>query len=251
MPLRVRALAVAAAAFAALATTWAIAAAVQPAAHQFIKGEQFRYSRVLTFGFSGGEGAIDSAGPQTLADVEDIRVVDVSASGATLAYTVEVDQTRDLTNVSDVATVTASFSTPNGTIIRTNANGTWRYPDGRIAENIVTWDPAQLGRRPAALTAGQHWPVNIPGTMTSAPIHGVVRVVSVGPNALALHVESTPPLSSSGDVRGANGWYADIAFEDGIVREIHRLAVERIGTGARCGDARFESRIRLVKHSTP
>jgi hypothetical protein len=87
--------------------------------------------------------------------------------------------------------------------------------------------------------------------MASAPVHGVVRVVSIDSNTLALHVESTPPLSSSGAVHGTNGWYTDVIFERGIVREIHRLAVARIGTCARCGNARFESRIRLVTHSTP
>ena len=50
MRVRLRTSAVVVAAIAALATTWALAAAVQPASHGFVEGEFFRYTSVLAMG---------------------------------------------------------------------------------------------------------------------------------------------------------------------------------------------------------
>ena len=229
-----------------LATAWAHAAEVRPAAHNYVKGELFRYTTVLTLGL-GDDPGVSGDGPHTMSTVAEVRVVGVSPFGATLAYRV-VDH-----KVAYASDVTATFrASGDGTLrFRASRDGTWRYSNGRITESFVTWDPVLLGAQPGVLIAGQHWVVNVPRRASSEASHAVVRAVSVGLNKLTLHVESAPPLSSSGAPRGKNGWYADVAFEDGIVRELHRYAVQRTGPGAGGVDARFDSRVRLLTHTTP
>jgi hypothetical protein len=167
---------------AALGTTWAYAAAVLPAAHQFVKGEHFRYSNVLAMGV--GEGVVVVDGPQTMTTVEDVDVVDVSASSATLSYHVQHDK--------------ATGFAPSTHTVRASSDGTWRYADGRIAENIVTWDPARFGPQPPALTAGQQWQVDVPRDILLPPGHAIVRAVSVDPDNLVLRVDGTRNPSNRG-----------------------------------------------------
>lgn len=246
MSVRIRTFAAVVVAATALATAWALAAAVQPATHLFIKGEQFRYSNVFTIVPGTGEGVIVIDGPKTLSAVEEIDVVGVSASEVTLASHVELDQATDLTNVSDIVIA------PGANTIRASRDGAWRYPDGRVAENFVTWDPVQLGVQPSALTAGQHWNVDAPRTTASGPSHAVVRVVSVDPDNLTLHVEGAPEPIGSGTSHTSR-WYADVSFEFGVVREIHRVAVLRMdrGPGMPGVEDRIERRIRLLSHMAP
>ncbi len=248
MLVRLRASAVVLVAATALATASAVAAAVQPPTHRFVKGEHFRYSNAVTVGLSGEDAVISDDGPKTLTAVEEVRVVDVSASEATLAHHVELDKALDSAKASDIAT-----GTTETTSIRAARDGTWRDPSGRIAENFVTWDPVQLGTQLAALTVGQHWTVNVPRTVSSARPHDVVHVVAVEPQKLALHVERAPLRFPNGTVRGTSSWTADIVFEHGIARDLHQVVVQRIdrGAGIRGVDARYDRRLRLVSHIVP
>lgn len=222
---------------AALGTTWAYAAAVLPAAHQFVKGEHFRYSNVLAMGVVEGVVVVD--GPQTMTTVEDVDVVDVSASSATLSYHVQHDK--------------ATGFAPSTHTVRASSDGTWRYADGRIAENIVTWDPARFGPQPPALTAGQQWQVDVPRDILLPPGHAIVRVVSVDPDNLVLRVDGARNPSNRGPVLITNTWYADVIFAHGIVRELHRVDVAHYDRGALLPavDDRTDLHVRLVTHTTP
>jgi hypothetical protein len=237
MPARFRTFAVVLVAAAALATTWARAAAVQPAAHVFVKGEHFRYSDVLALGL--GEGVVVIDGPQTLTSVDDIDVVDVSASAVTLADRVQHDK--------------ATGFAPSTSIVRASADGTWRYADGRIAENIATWDPVRFGPQPPALTAGQQWQVDVPRRDLDEPGHAVVRVVSVDPDNLVLRVEGTLSPSLRGPIRITKTWSTDVTFAHGIVRELHRVDVQHYdrGAGLPAVEDRTDRRVRLLTHTTP
>jgi hypothetical protein len=237
MHLRFRRFAVVLATCAAAGTTWALAAAVLPATHRYIKGEHFQYSSVLSLGL--GKDVVIVDGPPIMTTVHDIDVVEVSASAATLADRARYDEAT-------------GFPTRT-TNVRESADGTWRYADGRIAENMVTWDPVHLGHRPPALAPGQTWHVDVPREQLDEPGHGVVRVVSVDPDNLVLHVEGTLEPSSRGKFRTVETWTADVTFAHGIVRALHRVDVRHIeaGPGSRAADDRTDRRVRLVTHTTP
>lgn len=237
MPLRFRAFGIVLAAATAAGTTFANAAAVQPAAHRFVKGEHFRYRNVLALGI--GERVVVIDGPQAMTSVDDIDVVDVTASTVTLADHVAYDKA-------------VGFS-PSTSIVRASADGTWRYAGGRIAENMVTWDPVRFGPQPPALTPGQQWQVDVPRSDLDEPGRAVVRVVSVDPDNLVLRIEGSLTPKSSGSIRITKTWSTDVTFEHGIVRELHRVDVQHFDRGPLLPgvDDRTDRRVRLVAHTSP
>ncbi len=232
---------------AALATAWAFASALQPATHRFVKGEHFRYSSVVGLRLGEDDSVFANDGPNDVAPLEEvdvIDVVDVSASGATLAKRVEADR-------SEVGKAS------NGSIwrratIRASREGAWRTTDGEIVENFVTWDPMHYGAQPSTLSAGQRWQVALPRIASYPPSHGVVRVVSLGPDNLTLHVESAPVRRDGHLNHHLSWWYADVVFDHGIVRELHRVDMQHSdGDPGTRAAARFDHRIRLVSHTAP
>jgi hypothetical protein len=161
-------------AVAALATTCALASAVQPATHRFVKGEHFRYSSVRSLRLGEGEGVVAAGGPTFVANaagIDVVDVVDVSSSGTTLAKRVEAER-------GEVGKASNGAIWRNVTI-RASRDGVWRTTDGAIVENFVTWDPMQYGAQPASLTAGQRWHVVLPRIASYPPSHAVVDVVSL------------------------------------------------------------------------
>ena len=239
MPVGIRTSAIVMVAAAALVAPWALAAAVQPVTHRFVKGEHFRYSNVLSLTLGEGEGVIAHDGPQNMTTVD---VVDVSPSGATLAKRVDANP-GDLGKGSAIA---------SSATIRASPDGTWRDIAGGIVENFVTWDPVQLGAQPSALTAGQRWQFVTPRKPLIPPSDAVVRVVSVGPDTYALHVDSAPVIREGGIGRHTTWWYADIVFEHGTVRDFHRVDMQHgDGPPGTRSAARFDGRMRLVLHTVP
>jgi hypothetical protein len=237
MLLRPRAFAVVLVAVAALGATWAQASAVQPASHHFVKGEHFRYANVLSLG--SGEGTVVIDRSKTMTAVDDIEVVDVSASATMLADHVEYEKETGFP--------------PTTTYIRMGADGRWRYADGRVGGNVVTWDSVQFGPQPPALAVGQQWQLDVPSTATFKAGRATVRVVSVDPDNLVLHVEGKSAPSSRGSIRVTHKWYTDVTFVHGIVHELHRVDLEHWerGSQTRAFDNRTDSQFRLVAHTTP
>jgi len=208
---RVRTFGVVLAAVAAIAMATANAAAVQPATHRFVKGEHFRYSDVLRLGI--GEGVVVLDGPQSMTSVEDIDVIDVAATAATLADRLQSDK--------------ATGFAPRTRTIHASADGTWRDGDGHVVENVATWDPARFGPRPQTLTPRQHWQVDVARIDLDAPGNAVVRVVSAGDADLVLRIEGSLVPDTRGPARVTKTWTTDVAFSRGIVRELHRVDVTR------------------------
>ena len=156
MLLRDRASAAVAIAAVAVSTACAFPSAMQPATHRFAKGEHFRYTNVFAVG--GGEGVVEIDASKTVSSVDDFEVVDVSASGTMLAHHVEY--------------AGATGFPPTTRYIRVSADGTWRYNDGNIGENVVTWDPVQFGPHTRALGCDST------GTSTSRPPVRAARAAS-------------------------------------------------------------------------
>lgn len=237
MLLRPRASAAVAVAVVALSTTWALASAAQPATHRFAKGEHFRYTDVFAVG--GGEGVVKIDASKTARSVDDFEVVDVSASRTMLAHHVEYAGTTGFP--------------PTTRYIRVSADGTWRYNDGTIGENVVTWDPVHFGPHKRALTVGQHWSIDVPATGSRGRSRVVVRVVSVDPDNLVLHADGTQAPSRRGSIRVTHVWSTDVAFAHGIVRDFHRVDREHMdrGPAKRAFDNRTEHNVRLIAETGP
>ena len=237
MLLRVRASAAVAVAVVALSTTWAIASAVQPATHRFAKGEHFRYTDVVAVG--GGEGRVAIDASKTVRSVDDFEVVDVSASGTMLAHHAE-----------DAG---ATGFPPTTRYIRVTADGAWRYADGRIGENVVTWDPVHFGPQTRSLAVGQHWYVDVPAAGSRVPSRVAVRVVSVDPDNLVLHADGRQAPSRRGSIRVTHAWSTDVAFAHGIVRNFHRVDREHMerGPAKPAFNNRTDRSVRLIAQTGP
>lgn len=234
---RVRTFGVVLAAVAAVATTCAYAAAVRPATHRFVKREHFRYINVLKLGI--GEGVVVVDGPQTMTSTEDIDVMDVAATAATLADHVRYDK--------------ATAFAPRTRMIRASADGTWRDANGQVVDNVATWDPARFGPRPPTLTPGQHWQVEVPRIDLDEPGRAVVRVVSVDRAHLVLRIEGSLVPNTRGPDRITKTWSTDVAFAHGIVRELHRIDLTHYDRGPLLPAAAegTDRRVRLVAHTSP
>lgn len=236
------------AAVAMLAAASARTAAVEPAVHQFVKGEHFRYSSVVTLSSSGsGDNVIAADAPKTMRFEGDYEVVTAAPSGV-FAERLSFD---DATLAQASAIVINPTGDPN--IIHADADGTWRYEGGHPADNVVTWDASKFGAQPRNLVVGQQWTFDVPASPRISASHAVVRVVSADDSTFALHVDAALQPWADGPMRTTSTWTADARFDAGIVTEFHSASVVHMTSDAGAGavDSRIDRVTRLVEHTVP